>query len=150
MATPVLLALYLMREMLRLNWLLKLSLSRRALAAAVLLIFSCTVGCGAGESEGHASCAAVIKFEGRTYTGATEVKFDTGDRLGTVRNEVCNDTGRGSDGVRMPDLSVYQVKGLDKTLAVAAGGKEDVKFYAVMHDNKWPAEVLRFIGPSRK
>lgn len=100
------------------NWLLQLSLSRRALAATLLLIFVCTVGCGAGESEGHASCAAVIKFEGRTYTGASEVKFDTGDRLGTVRDEVCNDTGRGSNGVKTPDLSVYQVEGLDKTLAV--------------------------------
>ncbi|GAB3561927.1 DUF6281 family protein [Spelaeicoccus albus] len=100
-----------------------------AIAAAVLLASGCT-----SSGSGGGSCEDRVKFEHRMYTGLANVDFTTGERLGTGRIPQCNDTGGSGKRSEPPEplQTIFAVKGLDPSVAVAAGeSRDDAGFYSL-------------------
>lgn len=104
----------------------------RTLGPAVVLVAG-GVGCGGDTGGGGvfgASCAYVVKYEGRSYLDvwgrpASDKGFTVGEGLGTGLLPRCDDSG-GSDGTdEGEEVTVYEVEGIDPTLAVAAGTSPD-------------------------
>jgi Family of unknown function (DUF6281) len=101
----------------------------RTLSVAAVLVVGGTGCTTQGESDGglqaggaaEASCAYLVKYEGRSYTDVSGKEFTPGKSLGTGLLPWCDDSG-GADGTEKPEeVTVYEVEGIDPKAAVAAG-----------------------------
>lgn len=91
--------------------------------AAVLALAGCTESDG-----GAASCAGLVRYDGRGYLPTEKSVFTVGERLGTVRVEPCDDTGDGVyDGSGEHETNAYAIEGVDPTESIAVG---DSRAYA--------------------
>ncbi|MFE7213725.1 DUF6281 family protein [Streptomyces sp. NPDC001698] len=99
----------------------------RTLAVAAVLVVGVT-GCTGLKAGGasEAKCAYVVKYEGRSYLdvrgqSVTDTKFTVGKSLGAGLLPGCDESGE-VDGTEKPEkVTVYEVKGVDPAVAVAAG-----------------------------
>lgn len=120
-------------------------------AAVLAASGACSEGDGSGNrtgSEGKASCAVRIKYDGRTYSDVANVEFKVGSKLGIATQPACNDTG--SDTVATAsERTAYRVKGLAPEVAIAVGDSaEDAMFVAVRNGKDLPPEVEKLIHGS--
>ncbi|MFE7841677.1 DUF6281 family protein [Streptomyces sp. NPDC057474] len=121
---------------------------RTALAALAMAPFAagCTaVSTGGGESA--ASCAFVVEYEGRQYTGMGSGAFEVGAKVGTALAPPCYDTG--GDGwddtpTKEPTrYDVYEIEGVDVVDAFSVHPDfEESPFMLVRDGGNLPEEVM--------
>lgn len=121
------------------------------LPGLVFVALLCASGCtSSGSSEG--TCEARVQFAHHTYSDVGKVDFTVGKLLGTGRIPQCNDTGgqgKRSEPVE-PIPKVFAIKGLDPSVAVAAGdSRSDAEFYALKKGDGHPAAVRKYIESHR-
>ncbi|HZF91206.1 DUF6281 family protein [Streptomyces sp.] len=110
----------------------------RGLAVPLLAL----TGCAAGESggDGTASCAYLVRYEGRTYSDRADVDFEVAGHIGTAVLPPCDDTpNAGEPGSPATSVEAYRVVGWDpgKAIAVGTSPKEAV-FVRVSPDGPSP------------
>ncbi|MEU0738083.1 DUF6281 family protein [Streptomyces sp. NPDC006134] len=93
----------------------------------VVLLLALT-GCAAGENGGDAaaSCAYLVRYEGRTYADRAGVDFEVADHIGTAVLPPCDDTpDAGEPGGTATSVKVFRVVGRDPGKAIAVGTSPD-------------------------
>ncbi|MFB8138928.1 MULTISPECIES: DUF6281 family protein [Streptomyces] len=113
-------------------------------AAMVLTVTGCTAD---GSSEGEASCAFEVSYEGRTYKDVANVDFTVTDKLGTATLPPCDDTGsqEETEGEESKEPA-YGVKGLSPETAIAVGNSPDEAVLVVSYNGtELPPEVQKLI-----
>ncbi|MDW4908990.1 DUF6281 family protein [Streptomyces sp. ADMS] len=120
-----------------------------AMLAAAMASAACSSG-SSGADEGAASCAYLIRYEGRTYQDVANVEFTIGQHLGDATLPACNDTGGQDDAQESgTTLTAYEVDGISPKVAVAVGGTpEDAVLVAVRSGTELPADVKKLIDGS--
>ncbi|MBA4862226.1 hypothetical protein H1V43_12675 [Streptomyces sp. PSKA54] len=110
---------------------------------------SCASPSGGGGSA--SSCAFLVEYENRTYSGMANVDFTVGDKLGSATLPPCDDTPNDDDDGRTAPASTtaYAVEGLDPSIAIAVGETSNgVLLVAVDSGKELPPEVKRLIDGS--
>ncbi|MFI9760823.1 DUF6281 family protein [Streptomyces sp. NPDC051963] len=123
----------------------------RAIPVRILMAVAAVAavtGCGSsGSDDGDesASCDYRVVYEGHTYGDVANVRFEVGEKLGTVTLPACDDTNEGPK--ESPTTSTaYAVRGLDPDIALAVGETpSEAIFVAVNPDNDLPTEVKKLI-----
>src|SRR6476659_8520502 len=91
----------------------------RSVAIGVLVagvLSGCDVGAGGGGGAG--SCAAILHWQGRTYTGVGTAIIPREEvRLGTGQFPACDDNNDGSKG-HPENVGVYRIEGVAPGQAV--------------------------------
>ncbi|MBO0917433.1 DUF6281 family protein [Streptomyces laculatispora] len=98
--------------------------------------------------ESASSCAALVKYQNRTYLGRANVKVTVGEKLGTATEPPCDDTPNdGQDEPATPaSRTAYAVEGVDPGIAIwVEGSSDDVLFIAADSGKKLPPEVEKLI-----
>ncbi|MEU8538821.1 DUF6281 family protein [Streptomyces sp. NPDC048717] len=80
----------------------------------------------AGEGASETKCAYVVTYEGRSYLDVrgrseTGTKFTVGKDLGTGLLPGCEESGGAGAAEKPEKVTVFEVKGVDPAVAVAAG-----------------------------
>ncbi|MEV8551426.1 DUF6281 family protein [Streptomyces glaucescens] len=113
----------------------------KAVRGLTVLLLALT-GCAAGEGGGDAaaSCAYLVRYEGRTYLDRSGVGFEAAERIGTAVLPPCDDTpGDGEPGSPATSVRAYRVVGWDPAEAIAVGtSPRDAVFVAVSPDEASP------------
>ena len=95
--------------------------------AGPLLVSACAVAGspgGAGGSDAAASCAAVLEYDGRTYTGYGDLKYvpATSGVTGTGTMPRCDDQPESQDDVGAEKLTVAELRDIGPDRAVLTNG----------------------------
>ncbi|MHB9848231.1 DUF6281 family protein [Streptomyces krungchingensis] len=118
------------------------------LPAAVLtaLCVACTSSSGDDDAEGAASCAALVEYRGRTYTGAEVPHFRIGDALGAATLPPCADTGDLDHATPTP-TTAYAIEGVDPAVAVALEQSDGIVYVNTASGKELP-EIKKMIKGS--
>lgn len=120
------------------------------LAALVVLAGGCSTSSN-DDDGGDSSCARELRFEGRTYSDVRPpgaVDFTRGRELGKARGVPCVPDESTSAGGDAWTPRVFEVKGLDSTLAIAVGDTPSALEFFAVHEggtDQLPVEVERFL-----
>ncbi|MER7496958.1 DUF6281 family protein [Streptomyces pharetrae] len=113
----------------------------KAVRGLTVLLLALT-GCAAGESggDGTASCAYLVRYEGRTYLDRAGVDFEVAEHIGTAVLPPCDDTpDAGEPAGPAASLEAYRVVGWDPGRAIAVGtSPKDAVFVRVSPDGSPP------------
>ncbi|GAA5005035.1 DUF6281 family protein [Streptomyces siamensis] len=119
------------------------------LPAVVLaaLCVACTSSGGDDDVQGASSCAALVEYQDRTYTGAEVGDFKVGDALGAATLPPCNDTGDLDHATPTP-TTAYAIEGVDPAVAVALEQSPDGVVYVNNASGKELPEIKKMIKGS--
>ena len=116
--------------------------TRAALIACVLMMLCACASPGETSGSGEGSCAYRIQFDGNTFTDTANLQFEVGRELGTAKTLGCLETDE--NGTDMQEaLTVFQIKGIDSSTAVAAGDSASDADVFVLEGSPVPAELKR-------
>ncbi|WP_028801286.1 DUF6281 family protein [Streptomyces sp. 142MFCol3.1] len=119
------------------------------LPAAVLaaLCVACTSSSGDDGTEGASSCAALVQYQDRTYTGTEVGNFRIGDALGAATLPPCDDTGDLDHATPTP-TTAYAIEGVDPAVAVALEHSPDGVVYVNTASGRRLPEIKKMIKGS--
>lgn len=123
--------------------------SARLAGVAVAVAVLGVGGCGALEDGGAsggaaASCAAVVDFDGRRYSGSGTYEYERGEKVGTATEPPCDDTPNdGDEGTSARRVTAYAIKGVDPDVAVAVSDAPEDVVYIADPGDEVPPELAK-------
>ncbi|MHA5054302.1 DUF6281 family protein [Streptomyces sp. SD15] len=121
------------------------------LAAATFTVsVACTSSSDSEGGESASSCASLVEYQNRTYSGTEARGFTVGDKLGAATLPPCDDTpSDDSDGETTPtSTTAHAIEGVDPSIAIMVEqASDDVIFVNVDSDKKLP-EIKKLIHGS--